>query len=111
VWRDHQPSHLLCTDAMEAAGLRVRITINARRYAVATSVSPTFGVRLSCGCVPAQVEVVQVDYTVRMPKARWYSMVRARFWSTFSHFTDAELEEGLEELERLHRVRATANVP
>jgi hypothetical protein len=23
VWRDHQPSHRLCTDAMEAAGLQV----------------------------------------------------------------------------------------
>jgi hypothetical protein len=52
------------------------------------------------------VEVVEVDYTVRMPKARWYSMVRARFWSTFSHFTDAQLEEGIEELERPRRVRS-----
>eukprot|EP00240_Pyramimonas_obovata_P016149 CAMPEP_0118931002 /NCGR_PEP_ID=MMETSP1169-20130426/7497_1 /TAXON_ID=36882 /ORGANISM="Pyramimonas obovata, Strain CCMP722" /LENGTH=295 /DNA_ID=CAMNT_0006873447 /DNA_START=31 /DNA_END=915 /DNA_ORIENTATION=+ len=44
-------------------------------------------------------EVVQHDYTVTIKKAAWLSMVRARFWSTFSHFTQEELDAGVAELE------------
>lgn len=33
-------------------------------------------------------------YPCAIPLHRWLSMVRARFWSTFSYFTDEQLEEG-----------------
>ncbi|KAJ8603857.1 hypothetical protein CTAYLR_000315 [Chrysophaeum taylorii] len=32
-------------------------------------------------------------------KQAWIEMVRSRFWSTFSHFTDAELERGIAEID------------
>ena len=35
----------------------------------------------------------------KLEKARWFKMVRARFWSTFSHFSDEELEQGIAELD------------
>lgn len=31
-------------------------------------------------------------FPATLPKARWSRMVRSRFWSTFSHFSDEELE-------------------
>jgi len=46
-----------------------------------------------------QTQVVVVPYKVTMKKERWLSMVRARFWSTFSHFTQEELDAGVLELE------------
>ena len=45
------------------------------------------------------VRVESATYRATMPKQRWFAMVRARFWSTFSNFTDDELERGLGELE------------
>lgn len=36
---------------------------------------------------------------VTMPLAQWVAMVRARVWSTFSHFDDAALEAGVAEIE------------
>ena len=33
-----------------------------------------------------------------MPKEQWFHMIRSRFWSTFSHFNDEELEDGIDEL-------------
>lgn len=46
-----------------------------------------------------EVDVAIRDFEVRMPKEAWIGMVRARFWSTFSHFSDEELEAGIKELE------------
>ena len=40
----------------------------------------------------------QHDYNFNLKAGRWYQMVRNRFWSTFTHFTDAELDQGLVEL-------------
>jgi hypothetical protein len=37
--------------------------------------------------------------------SRWGHMVRNRFWSTFSHFSDAELDEGIREMEATERHR------
>jgi hypothetical protein len=37
--------------------------------------------------------------------SRWEQMVRNRFWSTFSHFSDAELDEGIREMEATERHR------
>ena len=34
-------------------------------------------------------------------------MVRARFWSTFSHFDDDELSAGIHELEKKHEGKDT----
>lgn len=31
-------------------------------------------------------------FPATLPKGRWFAMVRSRFWSTFSHFSDEELE-------------------
>ncbi len=45
------------------------------------------------------------DFEALLPKATWYGMIRARFWSTFSHFTDAELESGIRELEETHQAQ------
>ena len=45
------------------------------------------------------VRVESATYHATMPKHRWLAMVRARFWSTFSAFTDEELERGVGELE------------
>ena len=33
------------------------------------------------------------DYQAELPKATWLGMMRARFWSTFSHCTAEELEQ------------------
>jgi 2-polyprenyl-3-methyl-5-hydroxy-6-metoxy-1,4-benzoquinol methylase len=35
---------------------------------------------------------------ISMPKEQWFHMIRSRFWSTFSHFNDNELEDGIDEL-------------
>jgi len=37
-------------------------------------------------------------YRVKMPRAEWERLVRARFWSHFSRFSSQEVEEGLAEL-------------
>lgn len=49
----------------------------------------------AAGLVPCRDEAV---YRAQLPAERWHAMVRARFWSTFSAFTDDELEEGVAEL-------------
>jgi trans-aconitate methyltransferase len=43
-----------------------------------------------------------VHYQAELPKERWFAMIRARFWSTFSKFSDAELEAGVAELAVIH---------
>lgn len=39
------------------------------------------------------------DYPVTISKKDWFEMIKNRFWSTFSHFNDEELQAGLMELE------------
>lgn len=51
-----------------------------------------------------QVSERVYEYQVEMPKAQWLAMVRARFWSTFSHFSDDELAAGVRELEERFQV-------
>jgi hypothetical protein len=53
----------------------------------------------------------RVHYTVeaypcQIPLHRWLSMIRNRFWSTFSNFSDTELEQACERIkhEEKHRV-------
>eukprot|EP00958_Prasinococcus_capsulatus_P022440 scaffold3165_cov380-Prasinococcus_capsulatus_cf.AAC.2 len=46
----------------------------------------------------AGVDVQEHDYSFEIRAGRWYAMVEGRFWSTFTHFTDAELAAGLTEL-------------
>ena len=38
------------------------------------------------------------SYPCEVELNRWVDMVRNRFWSTFSHFTDEEIEEGCERI-------------
>ncbi len=38
-------------------------------------------------------------YQVNMPKERWFSMLRNRFMSDLSYFTDDEIEHGIHELD------------
>ena len=38
------------------------------------------------------------SYPCEIELNRWVDMVRNRFWSTFSHFTDEEIEEGCERI-------------
>jgi ubiquinone/menaquinone biosynthesis C-methylase UbiE len=40
------------------------------------------------------------DYPIQIPKTQWFEMIKNRFWSTFSHFNDEELQAGLMELEK-----------
>jgi trans-aconitate methyltransferase len=41
-------------------------------------------------------------YPCSIPLARWQEMVRGRFWSTFSNFSDQELEEACIQMETEH---------
>ena len=49
------------------------------------------------------VAVHEAVYTATLPKARWFAMVRARFWSTFAAFDDKGLEDGVALLEQEHK--------
>ena len=49
------------------------------------------------------VEVKEATYPVTMPLAQWLGMVSGRFWSTFSHFSDEQLEAGIAEVEQQWR--------
>ena len=40
----------------------------------------------------------ELTLTYQMHLDDWCSLVSRRFWSTFSHFTDAELERGVAEI-------------
>lgn len=35
---------------------------------------------------------------VTMPAHRWFAMIKSRFWSNFAGFSDAQLQEGVDEL-------------
>jgi len=39
-----------------------------------------------------------INIDIKMSKDDWFQIIRSRFWSTFSHFNDNELEEGIKEL-------------
>ena len=47
-----------------------------------------------------KVHIKEMEIKHKIPKAQWYKMVRARYSSAFHHFTDQEIENGIEELER-----------
>ena len=46
-----------------------------------------------------EVEVSEEKIYVGLKKSRWYEMLRGRFQSTLSEFTDEEIEDGINELE------------
>jgi 2-polyprenyl-3-methyl-5-hydroxy-6-metoxy-1,4-benzoquinol methylase len=50
------------------------------------------------GASGLDVKCMEAVYIATMPKQNWFDMVRSRFWSTFSAFSDKELEEGIAEL-------------
>ena len=39
------------------------------------------------------------DYPVAIEKMQWFSFIRNRYWSTFSYFSNEEIEEGIQEIE------------
>lgn len=45
-----------------------------------------------------KVDVIFFDYQVKMTKEEWFNLIRIKFWSVFSFFTDPQLEEGINEL-------------
>ena len=46
----------------------------------------------SVACTLPAPQVHAHDYAASLPKDTWLAMVAAKFWSTFSHCTPAELE-------------------
>lgn len=52
-----------------------------------------------------RVESTVESYPCTISLKRWQSMIRARFWSTFSHFTDEELEAACDEIARVNTDR------
>ena len=49
-----------------------------------------------------QVSCEVAEYPATLDRDWWLEMVGNRFWSTFSHFNDAELEEGIAEIRAKH---------
>lgn len=45
-----------------------------------------------------QVDMATHAYPCQIPLTIWQDMVRRRFWSTFSHFSDAQLEEACQDM-------------
>lgn len=46
------------------------------------------------------VQIESDTYAVKTPKERWFNMLRNRFMSDLSSFTDDEIEQGIEELQK-----------
>ncbi len=46
------------------------------------------------------VETQCRSHTFTLPKQQWYLMLRHRFMSDLSHFSDQEIEEGIDEIEK-----------
>ena len=46
------------------------------------------------------VEVAEENIDFNVTKSKWYHMLRGRFNSNLTKFTDEEIEEGIDELER-----------
>jgi SAM-dependent methyltransferase len=44
------------------------------------------------------VKVAEEEYSIKMSRDRWFTMLRNRFWSHLSAFSDEEMEEGIVEL-------------
>jgi SAM-dependent methyltransferase len=38
-------------------------------------------------------------FPFQIPKTQWFELIRRRFWSTFSHFSDDQLEVGIAEID------------
>ena len=56
------------------------------------------------------VEIDRRHVKLKIPIDTWCSMIRSRFWSTFSSFTDAELEDGIKEIREKHPVDADGKI-
>jgi hypothetical protein len=54
-----------------------------------------------------EVSATTHDYPVMMKLETWLAMIRRRFWSTFSHFSDAEIEEGIRYIRDTHLAAPT----
>lgn len=48
-------------------------------------------------------------YPCQIPLEVWQAMVRDRFWSTFSNFTDDELEQGCQDIAQEYKDRVDSN--
>lgn len=48
------------------------------------------------------VDIQCRSHTFTLPKQQWYLMLRHRFMSDLSSFSDQEIEEGIEEIEKNH---------
>ena len=55
---------------------------------------------LRCGF---KVQLQEVDYEVKLAKTKWIEMVSNRFWSTFSHMTQKELDDGIKYIEEKYQ--------
>ena len=47
-----------------------------------------------------KVKPTEATLSYEMPLTRWCELIRQRVWSTFSHFSDAELEAGIAEIQK-----------
>lgn len=56
-----------------------------------------------------EVEVHAHEYRAELAKATWLGMMRDKFWSTFSHCTQQELEEGIAEVDRQYAGQDTVH--
>jgi len=52
--------------------------------------------------VGLEVSLSQHAFPFEIPKEDWFALIRRRFWSTFSHFSDDQLEVGIAELSEAH---------
>lgn len=53
----------------------------------------------------ASVETRIKPYPCVIEKAQWFRMIKQRFWSTFSNFTEEELDAGIKELEEKYELQ------
>ncbi|KAL4448274.1 hypothetical protein ABPG75_005493 [Micractinium tetrahymenae] len=56
-----------------------------------------------------EVEVHAHEYPAELAKATWLGMMRDKFWSTFSHCTQQELEDGIAEVDRQYAGQDTVH--
>lgn len=49
-----------------------------------------------------EVELREEAFAFEIPKEEWFALIRRRFWSTFSHFSDEQLEVGIAEIDVAH---------
>jgi len=55
------------------------------------------------------VETSIEEYPCSIPLTQWQNMIQQRFWSTFAHFTDDELQSACHEIEKRYQADATSN--